>query len=140
MRSEAKLLDGKEASEWTPRNVNQFYAAKRSLKKESELEDPVGLLVYHSIIHKEYMPVYSRLNGILYAVAKMPEMDTHFRQVLAAEKNISLHYDTTFDCGPYFVSILLFRHPFLRGRPIVPLRFFSTKTKLEPVTRCFSGT
>ena len=129
VRSESKVLGGKEAQDRAPRNYNQVRAFKRQMKIDSSLEDPEALLMYHSVIFPKYLPVYGRQDGLLYTVCKLPEMDSHFSQILNHCKNITLHYDTTFNCGKYYVSILLFRHPYLKDQNIIPLRILFHESK-----------
>ena len=111
------------------RNKMQVKNTKKALKKEHSFEDEETLLVYHSMLHTKNLPWYNRKDGLLHCLSKIPEMDHHFNEVIRSTKSIVLSYDTTFELGPYFVSILVFRHPSLRGHPAIPLRFLWHETK-----------
>ena len=111
------------------RNKPQVKYVKQMLKKEHSFEDEETLLVYHSILHKENLPWYTRKDGNLHCLSRIRQMDHHFNEVIRSTKRIVLSYDTTFELGPYFVSILVFRHPWLRGYPAIPLRFLWHETK-----------
>ena len=133
-RSESRNLKGKARKERAPRNVAQVRTIKAKMKKDSKVEDPEAMLMYHSVLHPKYLPVYARIASKLYVVARMPEMDDHLKEVLKHCKSVACHYDTTFDCGNekcgrYYVSILFFRHPYLRGRNIIPLRILYHEDK-----------
>ena len=112
-----------------PRNKMQARNAKKALQAERGLEDQETLLVYHSILHKEYLPWYNRKDGFLHCLSRVPQMDHHFEEVLRSSKHVVLSYDTTFEFGPYYLSIFVFRHPWLRGHPAIPLRFLWHETK-----------
>jgi len=112
-----------------PRNLEQVYSVKRKMMKLKTFEDDVSHMMYLAIVHSEYLPRYKRYDGALYASSRLPEMDHHFNQLLKSHESVVLHYDTTFNCGDFFVSMLVFRHPFLQGRPVLPLRFLFHDSK-----------
>ena len=119
-----------------PRNMKQLYYQMRKMKEESCYEDEETLLVYHSIMQKDYMPVYHRNMGNLTCLTRLPQLDHHFRQLLKQKCRICLNYDTTFRIGnkisgKRYASILTFRHPFLGGMPVVVLRYMFHDTKDE---------
>ena len=127
---EAKLGKSRqEQQSLRPRNKMQAPNVKKALKAERGLEDEETLLVYHSILHKEYLPWYNRKDGFLHCLSRVPQMDHHFEEVIRSTNRVVLSYDTTFEFGPYYLSIFVFRHPWLRGHPAIPLRFLWHETK-----------
>ena len=123
------MMDPHEASLHKPRNIQQVKSVKSNIKREASFEDPVKLLMHHSILHKELLPIYARENGYLHTIATLPQLDKHFQHLIDSHKKIIFHYDTTFDCGKYFLSILAFRHECLQGSPVIPLKFLFHENK-----------
>ena len=62
-------MDPDVAILFEPRNVDQVKSVKATLKKDASFDDPVQLLVHHSILYKELLPIYARENGYLHVVA-----------------------------------------------------------------------
>lgn len=118
-----------KAKLFRPRNVEQVKSVKAEVKKQASFQDPVQLLVHHSIIHKDLLPIYARENGYLHVVAALPQLDSHFRDLISVRKKAIFNYDTTFNCGKYYVSILTFRHELLQNSSVIPLRFLFHENK-----------
>ena len=49
------------------------------------------------------------------------------------DKNQLLSYDTTFQLGPYYVSVLLFRHVMFNELPVMPAAFLIYKAKRQDI-------
>lgn len=55
-----------------------------------------------------------------------PLMESLKSLVRLSSTSVTLHYDTVFNMGDFYLSTLLFRHSVFKGRPVVPLLFWST--------------
>ena len=104
-----------------PRNVPQVQNAKARRKKLEFPEDQRTLLAYHAIVHPQTLPDCRTYHGKTYAVCCLPQMDQHVKQVFQICGNLTLNYDTTYQCGPFYVSILSFRHPLFDEEPVIPM-------------------
>ena len=104
-----------------PRNVYQVKNVKAALKRLEYPEDQRALLEYHAMIHPKTLPDCRTYAGKKYAVCVLPQMAEHVKQVVRACGSITLNYDTTFDCGQFYLSILTFRHPLFEEEPVIPL-------------------
>jgi len=40
-----------------------------------------------------------------------------------SSSSVTLHYDTVFNMGNFYLSTLLFRHSVFKGQPVVPFAF-----------------
>ena len=114
-----------------PRNIQQIRNAKARLKKLEFPEDQRALLEYHAIVHPQTLPDCRTYAGKKYAVCCLPEMDAHLKEVLKICGGVTLNYDTTFNVGKFYVSILTFRHPLFEEEPVIPLCFLFHEGKEE---------
>ena len=114
-----------------PRNKFQVNNEKARLKRLQFPEDQRSLLEYHAIVFPETLPDCRTYRGRKYAVCCLPQMDQHLKEVMKHSGGVTLNYDTTFNCGKFYVSILSFRHPFFEEEPVIPLAILFHETKKE---------
>ena len=65
-----------------------------------------------------------------------------FNKVLELSKNESkmcvyCSYDTTFNLGNFYVTLLVFRHTIFENDPVIPLAFMLHERKFQMVHECF---
>ena len=114
-----------------PRNPEQIRNAMAKQKRLEFPEDQRALLEYHAILYPKTLPDCRTYGGKKYAVCCLPQMDAHLKQMVKMCGSVTLHYDTTFDCGTFYVSVLAFRHPMLEEEPVIPLCFLFHEGKKE---------
>ena len=84
-----------------------------------------------SIAHPEFYPDTRIYKGKLYVTVRLPEMDTHIAKLLGQKQKLQFGYDTTFKCGDFWCSILIFRHPYLKEEKIVACGVLLHQSKEE---------
>lgn len=103
----------------TPRNKKQAYNVKYRVKLEQRHDD-----LFESYLFAQQNPeIIAKLELIpgVVLVQVHPEMSLHFTSLQKTGCRLVLHYDTTFDVGRFYTSILSLRHPIFKNEPLIPL-------------------
>ena len=129
MNKEALFSTPRKRARITVRNRKQLQNMHYNMKKFEKPEDDLALVQAESIAHADFFPDTRIYKGKLYVTARLPEMEAHVRSLLAQKQPILCGYDTTFKCGDFWVSILVFRHPYLKEENIVPFGFLFHQSK-----------
>ena len=117
----------------TPRNIKQiknFQVQKRASQRISK--DDVGNLLELAYQLNDFVwdiDVYPELDVVI----GLKEMMDIFNELLTTQSDkfqISLGYDTTFKCGNFYISMILFQHILFEGSPCIPLAFLIHDRKL----------
>ena len=112
-----------------PRSRSHVHSVKQEWDKLSKPEDDLALVVAASFVHPSHYPDTRITDGNLYVVSRLPEMDAHISALLRQKQKLVFGYDTTFKCGDFRTSILIFRHPYLEDNRVVPGAFLFHSTK-----------
>jgi len=101
------------------RNKHMVYNCQKKLNQKKAHDDIfesfLFALQHDGIIWKlELLPE-------LVAVQSHPEMIAHLYSLQSNFKKLVFHYDTTFNVGKFFVSILSMRHPVFKDEPMIPI-------------------
>ncbi len=67
----------------------------------------------------------------LLAVQMNPEVNRHVASLLKVYEQLVFHFDTTFDIGTFFTSILSLRHPVFKNEPILTVAVMYHETTNE---------
>jgi len=125
---ECILQNGDSSPSSVPRNLKQAYNIQHERKEEEENHDEF----YECYLFaKQYTNIVVKIDLIpqMHVVQMHPEMNLHLLSLQRKFPRLVLHYDTTFDVGPYYTSILSLRHPMFRGQPVIPVAaMFHEKT------------
>lgn len=102
-----------------PRNIKQVYNAKQRLEKEQQHDDIFEMYLFA----KQHQNIIVKFDLVpdMIVVQLHPEMTKHVQSLTRNHSPIVLHYDTTFDVGPFFTSVLSLRHPLFKNEPVVPV-------------------
>jgi len=115
--------------EFLPRNINQVYniQAKLNLKQkhDSFYEVYLWALQYPELILKIELFPYVTI------VQQHPETTKHIRSLGGLIDPIVYHYDTTFNVGKFFTSILTVRHSLFKGSPLIQVAVMYHETTAE---------
>ncbi|CAG2237138.1 unnamed protein product [Mytilus edulis] len=128
-------VSGEHQGVLNARNVKQVENLVRKVNEEERLsKDDIYnllLLAYHmdGFIHE--VTVFPDLSSII----ALPEMISIVNQLLDVNTEDDVpfvfFYDTTFKCGDFFVSPLVFRNIIFEDRPIMPVAFLIHSRKKE---------
>ena len=129
MQLAATCSDQQDKLVMQPRNLKYIHNIQSEMNRISKPEDDVALVEIKSIVHPKHIPDKRRFNGKLYVVQRLPEMDAHINKLLGIGIPLTFGYDTTFNCGDFYVSILVFRHPCIKKEPIIPAGFLFHEAK-----------
>ncbi len=84
---------------------------------------------------KQFPEVVIKLELIpsLVVIQVHPEMTRHVNSLIKSFNSLIFHYDTTFDVGTFYTSILSLRHPAFKKEPIIPvaLMFHESTTEIN---------
>ena len=120
-------VSGEHQGVLNARNVKQVENLVRKVNEEERLsKDDIYnllLLAYHMDGFINEVTVFLDLNSII----ALPEMISIVNQLLDVNTEGDIpfvfFYDTTFKCGDFFVSPLVFRNIIFEDRPIMPVAF-----------------
>jgi len=112
-----------------PRDIKQIYNVQAKLKREKFGEDQRVLLEHHALLFPEFMPEKLVHHGKLFTMCCLTHMDVHLASLIPLSNPVVLNYDTTFNCGSFYVSILSFRHPLFDEEPVIPVGFLFHESK-----------
>ena len=77
----------------------------------------------------------------LICMVALPEMLSEFTELLKLHKKkeivLQCSYDTTFNLGDFYLSVLVFCHPLLKNNPVFPLAFVIHKRKFQKLHERF---
>ena len=82
------------------------------LMMNNRKEDPVDFICHFSI--------HPTVIAQMIPQSLIEALDVTIR---ISSQPITLHYDTVFNMGDFYLSTLLFRHQMFKGNPIIPLGF-----------------
>jgi len=117
----------------SPRNVKQVHNIQYQLNQQNAHDDVFETFLFGTthdgvILQQELIPN-------LITIQSHPEVICHIKSLQETFKHLVFHYDTTFDVGDFFVSILSMRHPLFKNEPMIPVAaMFHDSTK----QRCHS--
>ena len=114
-----------------PRSRSHVHSVKKELDQTSKPEDDLALVIAESFVHPAHYPDTRVVDGNLYVISRLPEMDAHISALIRQKQKLVFGYDTTFKCGEFWTSILIFRHPYLEDHRVVPCAFLFHSTKEE---------
>ena len=89
--------------------------------------------IYNITEYAQHMPGFVKkmdLIPLCINVAMMDETINMVNKVLAVSEKVIFAYDTTFNIGCYYVSILVMRHPFFLSEPVIPIGVLIHEKKL----------
>lgn len=81
-------------------------------------DDVLGLYLTHPEI-PEYIHVMQLIPDFVVVFFTMPMIDL-FNEVINMPELV-MHYDTTFNIGDFYLSILVYKHPVFEKEPVIPL-------------------
>ena len=118
-----------------PRNVEQVRNAKKALKNKARLSRD-ALYNLHEFAYDSQFVHRIVTFPDLSVTCYNPTIVDMFNGLLAFTSDcdkptIILTYDTTFNLGDFYVSVLLFRHTDFDPSPIVPLAYLIHERKLQ---------
>ena len=61
--------------------------------------------------------------NVIVRMSAQPLMESLESLMRLSSSSITLHYDTVFNMGDFYLSTLLFRHSVFKGQPVVPFAF-----------------
>ena len=120
-----------------PRNLKQVQNMQQKIARSQEKHDDFYEVCLMSKQHPDIILTVQFASAVL-IIQVHPEIVRHvstFRKVFKG-KPIVYHYDTTFDMGGFYVSILSVRHPLFKGEPIIPVAMMiheRLETKSQPL-------
>jgi len=102
-----------------PRNKKQAYNIQHQLAQEQDHDDLYDVYLFG----KQYPQIVLKVDLIpqVIIVQMHPDMNLHIASLQRASDNVVLHYDTTFDIGKFYTSILSMRHPLFKNEPLIPV-------------------
>ena len=112
------------------RNETQMRNIRQSWLNSQKLgPDPLNNL--HQIAKE--LPGYIRKLDTLESFICILAMDdiVNMVDVMLENEVLVFGYDTTFELGDFYCSVLLVRHPYIKGRPAVPVAFLLHETKMQ---------
>jgi hypothetical protein len=80
----------------------------------------------------DYRAAFKYQNNIVYMISDplLKKLNRLLKLPVNSEmKMVEVYYDTTFQLGHFYVSILSFRHPLLANRPVIPCAFLLHQRK-----------
>lgn len=110
---------GDEHPSLLPRNLKQVYNLQQKINQEQRHDDIYELYRF-SKEHPGYIPRISLMPDFLF-VQVNPDISKHINAISSKENNLVYYYDTTFNIGPVYTSILSLGHPLFKGNPIIPV-------------------
>ena len=80
--------------------------------------------------------------GFVWKITTFPDLVCvcGLKELLNEADRVILSYDTTFQLGDFYVSLLIFRHIIFKERPCIPAMFLlheRNKQSLKNIRRCF---
>lgn len=81
---------------------------------------------YHAAFKSQNNMIYMMSDELLKKLNRLLKLPVNSRN-----KMLEVFYDTTFQLGQYYVSILSFRHPLFVERPVIPCAFLLHQRKFS---------
>ena len=122
-------------------NVRNLAQAKKQRQRVLD-ERKMGIdpLLNIHLLHK-YIPNFIRKLDTLDDFMCITAMDSVIEMVNIilqdTKAKLVFSYDTTFNCGDYYLSVLVFRHPYIKGNPCIPVAFMMHDRKIQAVHSAF---
>lgn len=122
-----------------PRNAKQcvHYVANERANRMLSKDDIVGVYLIESET-PDYIHLMQLIPQCVIVFFTMP-MVKLFEQVVRLPELV-LHYDTTFNLGDFYVSVILYKHPAFENGPIIPLAYMLHQSKKSEVHKLFVET
>ncbi|KAL1448691.1 hypothetical protein WDU94_009841 [Cyamophila willieti] len=149
MKVYRSLLEPEKASEHPlldivmgPKNPKQVRNSidRARAKRSVSNDDVLGVYLLHDEIDfVQHMTLLRQYSVILYSEKSIEE----FAQCVESDvqkSSVVLYYDTTFELGDFFLSVLSYKHHFFSNAPTVPLVYMLHDRKLEEVHTHFFTT
>ena len=117
-----------------PRNKKQLENIRIGIKNESRLSrDAVHNA--HEIAYEltDYVHYFATVPYLVVVVGLKEIFEELETLLLTKDKNQLLSYDTTFQLGPCYVSVLLFRHVMFNEHPVMPAAFLIHEAKRQDI-------
>ena len=117
-----------------PRNKKQLENIRSGIKNESRLSRD-AVLNAHEIAYEltDYVHYFATVPYLVVVVGLKEIFEELETLLLTKDKNQLLSYDTTFQLGPYYVSVLLFRHVMFNEHPVMPAAFLIHEAKWQDI-------
>ena len=130
---QSKNKEGFQQGICNPRNLRQVQNVKRTVDESKRLSKDG---IYNIIELAYHIPDFVLQIDIfpdLVAVLGVKNIFTEFKKLLRLKSDspLRLGYDTTFECGDFYVSPLIFAHVLFENDPTIPLAFLIHDRKLE---------
>ncbi|XP_076809184.1 uncharacterized protein LOC143452201 isoform X1 [Clavelina lepadiformis] len=113
-----------------PRSYEQVRNRVKLQKKSSRICHDDVYAAYELALSLEGFVLDIHLYPQLQITFGIAELFRELREVtLTGNSNLFLYYDTTFNCGDFYISTLLFQHQLFKERPIVSVAFYMHESK-----------
>lgn len=122
----------------TPRNLKQAYNIQQEIKTSNQHDD-----IYETYLFARQNPdivVTLQLIPQLVMIQMHPDINLHVASLQNYFLPAVFHYDTTFDIGTYYTSILSMRNPVFKNEPLIPVAVMFHETTSESCHEIFFQT
>jgi hypothetical protein len=135
------LVDTHPAQEpvMAPRNYKQCAntVALERQRRTLSSDDMFGLYLLHEEVPNFIQNMQLIPNFVVVLMTEnMAELFTNINHL----PELVLHYDTTFNIGHFYLSILIFKHPLFESKPVIPLAYLMHHTKKYEFHKTFFET
>lgn len=123
------------SSESTPRDLKQVQNAKHATRNETRVstDEQANLFALGTSALAYFIAEMTVLPDI-FIILSLPGLFDIFLELLKCHAmEILTSYDTTFQCGKFWVSIFAVRFPFLEENPTIPLFWVLHESKFKEV-------
>ena len=121
-----------------PKSRDQIYQRNQKIRAESKpkVGDDIRR-VLELALHGSFVQKVVTTKGNNTAIVLLPELCQHVEALLRMGTPLTAHYDTTFPPGPFYISAMSLKHPFImrnnvnRNSPIFPVGIVVHQNRIE---------
>ena len=118
---------------YTPRDQTQVRNFRKEVNRQNRLSHDAIFNTYHLCYQlkmknrkgdpQDFISHLSIYPNIIVRMSAQPLIESLESLMRLSSSSVTLHYDTVFNMGDFYLSTLLFRHSVFKGQPVVPFAF-----------------
>lgn len=124
---------GPQHAVFSPRDQTQVHNFRKGVDRQNRLSHDAIFNTYHlcyqlKMKNRKGDPQYfiSHLSiypNVIVCTSAQPLMESLESLMRLSSSTVTLHYDSVFNMGDFYLSTLLFGHSVFKGQPVVPFAF-----------------
>ena len=137
---------GPQHAVFSPRDQTQVHNFRIEVDRQNRLSHDALFNTYHLCYQlkmknrkgdpQDFITRLSVYPNVIVRMSAQPLMDSLESLMRLSSESVTLHYDTVFNMGDFYLSTLLFRHSVFKSCPVVPVAFLvHTRRFIDDHTR-----